>query len=82
MISQPINLLFRFFQNRNLISITLQNAKLNTIIGIILGFDEFMNIVLENAFEINSSGKNIFLGHIMIKGDCIAIISDLSKLSG
>lgn len=69
------NLLFRFFQNQNIVRISLQGNIFSNIYGKISGFDEFMNIVLENAFEIDPSGKKILLGQVMIKGDCIAIVS-------
>jgi small nuclear ribonucleoprotein E len=74
--TQPINLLFRFFQNKNYVSVIFQNNKYSRIIGKISGFDEFMNIVIDNASEINLKGKKNFLGCILIKGDCIAVISE------
>jgi small nuclear ribonucleoprotein E len=77
MFSQPINLLFRFFQNRNQVNIILQNNNLTQITGKISGFDEFMNVVLEDAREINFSGKIVFIGNILLKGDCIGLITEI-----
>jgi len=77
--TNPINLLFRFFQNKNDVVVSLQNNIFNKIYGQILGFDEFMNLVVGNAFEIKKNGQKIFLGNLLIKGDCIAIISPKNK---
>mmetsp|Transcript_22254 Transcript_22254/g.43293 ORF Transcript_22254/g.43293 Transcript_22254/m.43293 type:complete len:82 (-) Transcript_22254:25-270(-) len=78
--TSPINLLFRFFQNKNDVSISLQGNIFDKFYGKILGFDEFMNLVLGDAFQINKNGGEIFLGNLLIKGDCIAIISLENKL--
>lgn len=42
-----------------------------------MGFDEFMNIVLDDAFYINSFSKSSNLGQVLIKGDCIVTISEV-----
>ena len=45
------------------------------ITGIIVGFDEFMNIVLDDAKEIHSkTGKEKELGRIMLKGDNVTLL--------
>jgi len=49
---------------------------LRRIQGIIIGFDEFMNIVLNEAFLIDSSLKGSKMGQVLIKGDCIVMISE------
>ena len=39
------------------------------------GFDEYMNLVLDNAQEVHAkSGKRKDLGRIMLKGDNITLI--------
>jgi small nuclear ribonucleoprotein E len=76
--TQPINLLFRLFQNKNSVLIIFHKNLTFKITGKISGFDEFMNVVLENSFEINLKGEKKFIGNILIKGDCIGIISDSS----
>ena len=46
---QPINLIFRFLQNKARVSIWLYENQSQRVEGTILGFDEYMNVVLENA---------------------------------
>ncbi|KAI5697304.1 probable small nuclear ribonucleoprotein E [Diaphorina citri] len=76
---QPINLIFRFLQNRSRVQIWLyENVNLR-IEGHILGFDEYMNIVLESAEEYNIKSKTRkALGTIMLKGDNITLIQNLN----
>jgi small nuclear ribonucleoprotein E len=50
--------------------------------GVIVGFDEYMNIVLDDAVEINNStsnsqhqsAKRINVGRCLLKGDSISLI--------
>jgi small nuclear ribonucleoprotein E len=43
--------------------------------GNLTGFDEFMNIIMENTVEINTkSEKSASLGTLMLKSDCIAML--------
>jgi small nuclear ribonucleoprotein E len=51
---QPINLIFRFLQNKSTVSIWLYDQHHARIEGRIIGFDEFMNIVLDDAIEVNT----------------------------
>ena len=45
------------------------------ITGTIIGFDEFMNIVLEDAEEEHvKSGKKKQLGRILLKGDNVTLM--------
>ena len=46
------------------------------ITGFVIGFDEFMNLVIDQAIEIDKNGKRYNLGRILIKGDCISCISE------
>ncbi|OWR54703.1 hypothetical protein KGM_212345 [Danaus plexippus plexippus] len=55
---QPINLIFRYLQNRSRVQIWLyENVNLR-IEGHIVGFDEYMNIVLDEAEEVHMKTKN------------------------
>lgn len=76
---QPINLIFRYLQNRSRVQVWLyENINLR-IEGHILGFDEYMNIVLESAEEVNIKSKQRrALGTIMLKGDNITLIQNLN----
>ncbi|XP_074563428.1 uncharacterized protein LOC141820046 [Curcuma longa] len=51
--TQPINLIFRFLQSKARIQIWLFEQKDLRIEGRIIGFDEYMNLVLEDAEEVN-----------------------------
>ena len=47
--------------------------------GVIIGFDEYMNIVLDDAIEINTNAKQqqqkrINVGRCLLKGDAITLI--------
>eukprot|EP00210_Caulerpa_lentillifera_P005270 g5036.t1 len=50
--TQPINLIFRFLQNRQRIQIWIYEQKDMKIEGTIIGFDEYMNLVLDEAEEV------------------------------
>lgn len=73
---QPINLIFRYLQNRSRVCVWIfENINLR-IEGAIVGFDEYMNLVLDDAEEYNikTSTKRKTLGRIMLKGDNICLI--------
>jgi len=47
--------------------------------GHIVGFDEYMNIVLDDAEEVNIKNKGRkTLGRIMLKGDNITLIQNVN----
>lgn len=74
----PINVVFLYMERRTSVNIWLAEQVDVRIQGIIDGFDEFMNVVLSEACEIDmNSGKKRELGSIMLKGDCITLISSL-----
>jgi len=68
---QPINLIFRYLQNRSRVQVWLyENVKIR-MEGVIVGFDEYMNLVLDDSCEVNMKsnermqlGKN--LGFIVV----------------
>lgn len=72
---QPINLIFRYLQNRSRIQVWLsENVKLR-IEGLLIGFDEYMNLVLDDAHEFNiKTNIKKTIGRIMLKGENIALI--------
>lgn len=73
---QPINLIFRYLQNRSRVCVWIfENINLR-IEGAIVGFDEYMNLVLDDAEEYNikTQAKRKTLGRIMLKGDNICLI--------
>ncbi|CAI5760778.1 unnamed protein product [Candida verbasci] len=73
----PINLLFRYLQEKLTVSIWLFEQNDSRINGKIVGFDEFMNLVVDDAIELTGDGKEIKLGKLLLKGDNITLISCL-----
>ncbi|RAL43812.1 hypothetical protein DM860_014313 [Cuscuta australis] len=55
--TQPINLIFRFLQSKARIQIWLFEQKDLRIEGRIIGFDEYMNLVLDDAEEVSVKKK-------------------------
>jgi small nuclear ribonucleoprotein E len=50
--------------------------------GQIIGFDEYMNVVLDDAEEVDvKTKKKTFVGRIMLKGDCITLIQEAPAAS-
>ena len=50
---QPINLLFRYLQNKSRIQVWVYEQVNLRLEGQIIGFDEYMNLVLDDAEEVN-----------------------------
>ncbi|XP_076370591.1 small nuclear ribonucleoprotein E-like [Tachypleus tridentatus] len=80
---QPINLIFRYLQNRARIQIWLyENVNLR-IEGHIIGFDEYMNLVLDEAEEIHIKTKQRKqVGRILLKGENITLIMSTQSMPG
>lgn len=75
---QPINLIFRYLQNRSRIQVWLYEQTNLRIEGCIIGFDEYMNLVLDEAEEYHLKTKNRKkLGRILLKGDNITLIQQI-----
>ncbi|XP_002154306.1 small nuclear ribonucleoprotein E isoform X1 [Hydra vulgaris] len=76
---QPINLIFRYLQNRARIQIWLYEQNNLRIEGHIIGFDEYMNLVLDDAQEVHVKNKTKKqLGRILLKGDNITLIQNVA----
>ena len=56
-----------------LVLIKLKGNK--TIRGTLLGFDQHMNLLLEQSEEVPSEGDTISLGTIVVRGDNVVMIS-------
>ncbi|PSC67625.1 Small nuclear ribonucleo E [Micractinium conductrix] len=73
--TQPINLIFRFLQSRQKIQVWLFEQNDLRIEGRIIGFDEYMNLVLDEAEEVSVKRKTRKdLGRILLKGDTITLM--------
>lgn len=75
---QPINLIFRYLQNRSRIQVWLYEQTNTRIEGYIIGFDEYMNLVLDDAEEIQlKKNQRKAIGRILLKGDNISLIQQI-----
>ncbi|KAK0704202.1 hypothetical protein B0T21DRAFT_299290 [Apiosordaria backusii] len=80
----PINFLFKLLQQRTTVQIWLYEQLSIRIIGIIRGFDEFMNLVIDDAVEVKQISKTNDtetrrpLGQILLKGDNVSLIQSYS----
>mmetsp|Transcript_2460 Transcript_2460/g.4260 ORF Transcript_2460/g.4260 Transcript_2460/m.4260 type:complete len:89 (+) Transcript_2460:274-540(+) len=77
MMDQPIKLIFRFLQNKTKIEIWLHDQTDMRLEGRIVGFDEYMNLVLDDAEEVYLKTKTRkALGRTLLKGDTISLMMD------
>ena len=79
MITRPINYLFDLYQTKTRIQIWIFDNKDILFEGKILGFDEYMNMVLDECEEVNDKKKTRnYLGRLMLKGDNITLVRAIS----
>jgi len=70
------NLIFRFLQSRQKIQIWLYDHSDVRIEGRLIGFDEYMNLVLDEAEEVSVKRQTRkALGRILLKGDNITLMT-------
>lgn len=79
----PINLIFKLLQQRSTVVVWLYEQLAIRLEGKIRGFDEFMNLVLDDAVEVKpqtKSSKEIRrpLGQILLKGENVSLIQSLN----
>lgn len=78
--TQPINLIFRFLQNKARVQLWLYEQTNMRLEGRVIGFDEFMNLVIDDAEEVSLRDKTRRkLGRILVKGDNITLIHGVGK---
>ncbi|CAH0477774.1 unnamed protein product [Peronospora belbahrii] len=83
LMTQPINLMFRFLQNKARIQVWLYEQVNTRIEGRIMGFDEYMNLVLDDAEELDVKHlKRTPLGRILLKGDTITLMMAVDATNG
>ncbi|KAG6820350.1 hypothetical protein H0H93_001795 [Arthromyces matolae] len=77
---QPINVIFKNLQQKTKVSIWLYDNIEMRIEGQIIGFDEFMNVVIDNAAEVyvKDAQPRRELGRILLKGDNITLIQQVA----
>ena len=73
--TQAINLIYQFLKNRDRVQIWLYENTSMKIEGVLIGFDEYMNLVLDDAEEVHLKSKQRqAIGRILLKGDTITLI--------
>ena len=73
--TQAINLIYEFLKNRERVQVWLYENTSMKIEGVLIGFDEYMNLVLDNAEEVHVKSKQRQpIGRILLKGDTITLI--------
>ncbi|KAK2776907.1 LSM domain-containing protein [Colletotrichum kahawae] len=81
----PINFIFRLLQQHTTVQIWLYEQLSIRIEGKIRGFDEFMNLVIDDAVEVkqvtktNPEESRRPLGQILLKGDNVSLIQSASE---
>ena len=74
----PQNLIFRYLQSKAEVEIWLYEQTDLRIRGRIIGFDEYMNMVLADAKEVSVKKKTEKpLGRILLKGDNITLMMEV-----
>jgi small nuclear ribonucleoprotein E len=73
--TQAVNVIFGLLKEKAVIQVWLHESTSMKIEGTIVGFDEFMNVVLDDASELHvKSGNKTPIGRIMLKGDNICAL--------
>ncbi|KAK8034205.1 hypothetical protein PG993_009200 [Apiospora rasikravindrae] len=52
------------------------------VIGILRGYDVFLNIVLDNAVEEKDNGQKETLGMVVIRGNSVVMLEALERIGG
>ncbi|GAX11830.1 small nuclear ribonucleoprotein E [Fistulifera solaris] len=74
----PINVIFSHLQKKTRVRIWLYEDTRMQIEGQIIGFDEYMNMVLDDAVELDAKKNNSRqeVGRILLKGDSITMLQE------
>mmetsp|Transcript_19598 Transcript_19598/g.27572 ORF Transcript_19598/g.27572 Transcript_19598/m.27572 type:complete len:93 (+) Transcript_19598:151-429(+) len=75
--AQPINVIYSHLKEKNRVKIWLYEDTRMTLEGQIIGFDEYMNLTLDEALECDmKTGKRTNVGRILLKGDSITLMQN------
>mmetsp|Transcript_19741 Transcript_19741/g.24357 ORF Transcript_19741/g.24357 Transcript_19741/m.24357 type:complete len:95 (-) Transcript_19741:245-529(-) len=73
----PINVVYSHLQQKNRVKIWLYEDTRMALEGQIIGFDEYMNMTLDNVVECDTkTGKRENIGRILLKGDAITLVQN------
>mmetsp|Transcript_24895 Transcript_24895/g.54300 ORF Transcript_24895/g.54300 Transcript_24895/m.54300 type:complete len:87 (-) Transcript_24895:310-570(-) len=75
--TMPINVIFGHLQSKKRVKIWLYEDTRMAIEGQIIGFDEYMNMTLDDAAEVDTkTGNKVDVGRILLKGDAITLLQE------
>ncbi|KAH9410376.1 PREDICTED: small nuclear ribonucleoprotein G-like [Rhagoletis zephyria] len=60
------------------------SLKLNgsrQINGILRGFDPFMNLVIDEAVEINKRNQQVPIGMVVVRGNAVVLLESLDRIA-
>lgn len=78
----PLAVVFKFLQNKARVEVWLFDNNDFRLEGKILGFDEYMNIVLDETYQHQIKTKTSKpLGKILIKGENVTLIRAVNELA-
>ena len=76
----PINMIYRFLSNKTRVQVWLYERPETRLEGLIRGFDEYMNVVLDDVEELMVKKQTRRpLGRILLKGDNITLIRGVTQ---
>ncbi|KAF2186850.1 LSM-domain-containing protein [Zopfia rhizophila CBS 207.26] len=52
------------------------------VLGVLRGYDVYLNIVLEDAVEERSGGERIPIGMVVIRGNAVVMLEALDRIAG
>ncbi|CCW61675.1 unnamed protein product [Phytomonas sp. EM1] len=71
----PANVVYQYMKDKQRVCVWLVHNAQTKIEGNLLGYDEFMNVVLGNAVEINTRrNESTELGKILLRSDNVGVI--------
>lgn len=75
--------IFRFMEQREKVEVFVTHMPHLRFQGVVRGFDEWMNFVLEQAVELDArKGTRKELGRILLKGDTVCLLHALERPRG
>lgn len=74
-LQRPSNVILDFKESKQRIVVWLSKDNKIRFEGVLLGFDEFLNLVLDDAVEVNlKAGTRTEAGRMLLKGDQVGVI--------
>jgi small nuclear ribonucleoprotein G len=50
------------------------------VVGVLRGYDVFLNIVLDEAYEEKTSGQRVPIGTVVIRGNSVVMMEALDRM--